>query len=238
MAPLSMRPHRAIGRGLIASLPVVVGYVPVAISFGIAALAAGLAPLVVVLTSVLVYAGASQFVLIALLAAAAPLWVGVPAVLLMNARHLFYGPPVQAQLACAAPRRLPLTLWAFGLTDEVFATALGRLESVPAAEREFWYLGMQLGAYAAWVGGTILGVSLSTYLQDPPVFVREAFAFVLPALFMALLLEMRPRRQLRAVLASAVLAGLFSLVLPVHLALVLAMLAGALAGTRNPCRER
>lgn len=218
---------RYVARGLVDSLTIGAGYVPVAISFGVAALAAGIDPLVVILTSVLVYAGASQFILIALLASGAALWVALPIVLLMNARHLFYGPPVVVQLLQGPRRKLPVSGWAFGLTDEVFATAVTRLPQVAPLARESWYLGLQLGAYGAWVAGTALGIVLSQYLQDPPVFIEQAFAFVLPALFFALLLEMQPRRYWAVLLASGLASALLLLWVPVHYALVLAIVVGA-----------
>lgn len=59
--------------GLAASLSIATGYFPVAISFGLSAVEAGLAPGIAVLISVLVYAGASQFLLISLLASGAGL---------------------------------------------------------------------------------------------------------------------------------------------------------------------
>ncbi|WP_435338026.1 AzlC family ABC transporter permease, partial [Acinetobacter sp. LH3_13] len=64
--------------GLTASLSVATGYLPIAFSFGVAAVQAGLAPSIAVLASVLVYAGASQFLLISLLASGAGLWTALP----------------------------------------------------------------------------------------------------------------------------------------------------------------
>src|SRR5690606_37806921 len=137
-------------------LSIALGYVPVAISFGLAAVYAGIAPALAVLISLVVYSGAAQFILVSLVAAGAGPISVVGIVLLMNLRHLFYGPALAAKLG-RRPGRLPLALLAAGLTDEVFATAVGRLEQQPEDEREYWYAGLQLGAYAAWVGGTALG---------------------------------------------------------------------------------
>lgn len=221
---------RYFARGLVDSMAIGAGYVPVAISFGVAAIAAGLSPMVVVLTSVLVFAGASQFILIALLVSGAAWWVAVPAVLLMNARHLFYGPAIYGQLT-AVPRSLPLPLWSFGLTDEVFASAVAKLEEQNPAAREAWYVGLQLGAYLAWVGGTVLGVLFNHLLQDAPVFVTEAFNFVLPALFLALLIDMQPKKYWLSLCGAVLCSLLLVSFLPTHYVLVLAMLAGAvLAG--------
>lgn len=213
-------------RGLASSLSIAAGYFPIAFSFGLAALQAGLSPFITILTSVVVYAGASQFVLITLLASGAGWLTAVPTVLLMNARHLFYGPALLTRLHRKEQGIAP-PLLAFGLTDEVFATALGQLDQVHEASREAWYVGLQTGAYASWVGGTVLGVSLSSSFQNPPVFVEAALGFILPGLFFALLLESGITRSGRTILVTAAASLVLLLALPSYHALALGMLSGA-----------
>lgn len=221
--PLSHLPSLMAGVG--ASASIMAGYLPVAISFGLAASQAGLSPLVVMGMSVLVYAGASQFLLISLLLAGAGVWAILPMVLLMNARHVFYGPALLTRLP-PGPARLSSLWLSFGLTDEVFATAMSRLERVKVASREHWLLGLQLGAYAAWVAGTALGVALVRYAADWPTALQEALSFVFTALFFALLLETGAKRWRAAMLTGGGTALLLSLFLPGYHALVLAILAG------------
>lgn len=213
-------------RGLISSLSVAAGYLPIAFSFGLAALQAGLSPFITILTSVVVYAGASQFVLITLMASGAGWLTAVPTVLLMNARHLFYGPALLNRLS-HHHENMPPPLLAYGLTDEVFATALGKLDDVPAASREAWYVGLQAGAYASWVGGTILGVTLSSSFQNPPVFIEAGLSFILPGLFFALLLESGITKAARTIGVTAVATLGLITVLPSYHALALGMLTGA-----------
>lgn len=213
-------------RGLISSLSVAAGYLPIAFSFGLAALQAGLSPFITILTSVVVYAGASQFVLITLMTSGAGWLTAVPTVLLMNARHLFYGPALLNRLP-RHDKSLPPPLLAYGLTDEVFATALGKLKDIPQPSREAWYVGLQAGAYASWVGGTILGVTLSSSFQNPPVFVEAALSFILPGLFFALLLESGVLRAARTIVVTAVATIVLILFLPSYHALALGMLIGA-----------
>ncbi len=219
-------------RGLFDSLSIAVGYVPVAVSFGLAALYAGIEPWMAVLVSVLIYAGASQFILISLIASGSAAFSVVGIVLLMNLRHLFYGPALLAKFD-KTQRRLPMFLLAAGLTDEVFATSISKLARQPGHERESWYAGLQLGAYLAWVGGTALGVFFGhDWIRDSPL-LAQTLGFVLPALFFALLLEIRRIVPLYALAgaAAATLAGLF--VLPAYGAIVAGMLAGAVLGGRG-----
>lgn len=217
---------RVVLRGLIASLSIAAGYLPIAFSFGISAMQSGMSQTTTILTSVILYAGASQFVLIALLTSGAGLLTVVPTVLLMNARHLFYGPALLKRFTDPV-KRLPAPMLAFGLTDEVFAATLSKVNAIAPEERERWYLGMQLGAYGSWIAGTVLGTVLSAGFTDPPVFVREALAFVLPALFVTLLLEIGFARSLRTIIVSASVTAALLSVLPNYHALAFGMLAGA-----------
>lgn len=219
-------------RGLFDSLSIAVGYVPVAISFGLAAVYADISPWLAVLVSILVYAGASQFILVSLVASGGSAVSIVGIVLLMNLRHFFYGPALIGKLG-SSQRRLPVFVLAAGLTDEVFATSISKLAQQPPQERESWYVGLQLGAYFSWVGGTAIGAFFGhDWVQESPV-LQQTLGFVLPALFFALLLEIRQIVP-GYVLAGAGVATLLSLVvLPAYGAIVVGMLVGALLGGRR-----
>ena len=215
-----------IFRGLAASLSIAAGYLPIAFSFGLAAHQAGLDAHVILMSSIVIYAGASQFVLIALLAPGANLLAAIPTVLLMNARHLFYGPALLGRFT-DPNNRLASPLLAFGLTDEVFAAAMNKLETIAPAEKERWYLGLQIGAYGAWVLGTLLAIVLGSEFRDPPVYLSEALSFILPGLFFALLLELNLRRWTRIVALTTIIGIVLLQFLPMHHALALAMVGGA-----------
>jgi 4-azaleucine resistance transporter AzlC len=218
--------------GLRDSLSIALGYLPVAISFGLAAIHAGFAPWVAVLISILVYAGAAQFILITLLAGGGSPVSVIGIVLLMNVRHVFYGPALASRLDSSS-RRLPTPLLAAGLTDEVFATSISKLAERPGHEREYWYAGLQLGAYLAWVAGTALGAYFGKdWLQSSAV-LAQTLGFVLPALFFALLLEIRGIVPWYVLAGAAAMTLIGMAVLPAYGAIVAGMLAGALLRFRR-----
>ncbi len=217
---------RAFTNGLLASLSIGAGYLPISFSFGLAAIQAGLSPTTSILISLVVYAGASQFMLITLLVSGAGILSAVATVLLMNARHLFYGPALLGRLTLRQDG-MPAPLLAFGLTDEVFAAAMSKFDGIPAEQREKWYLGLQLGAYGAWTLGTILGATLGGGFRQLPTVVREALAFILPALFFALLLETKISRWVGTIAVTAGVTAMLLCLLPNYHALALGMLAGA-----------
>lgn len=212
-----------LGRGLLDSASLVVGYFSIALSFGLLAARLGFSPAEALLVSATVYAGASQFALVTLLAGgASPLSVA-GAVAAMNLRHLFYGPALLSMLPPGG-ERLPRPLLAWGMTDEVFALASGS----PAPWRgERWLLGVQIGAYGAWLAGTGAGAWAAALGGARWPAVDAALSFVLPALFLALLFQFVRRRHLPPLAVAALAALGLAAVLPGHAALLAAMLAGA-----------
>lgn len=228
MSPQARLYPGSMGRGLTDSLSIALGYFPIAVSFGLAAIQAGLEPILAILVSLMVYAGASQFVLVALAAAGAGAFGIISTVLLMNVRHLFYGPSILDKLGTA--RRLPLPLLAFGLTDEVYAASIGKLERMAPEQRQGWYVGMQIGAYASWVSGTAVGALLGHQLGKQAPWLRDTLNFVLPALFFALLLEILRYTRLRVTLGAMLATALLLWLLPGHLAMLGGLASGALLG--------
>lgn len=217
----------AFAAGLRAAAPIAAGYFPVAFSFALTALQAGLAGWQAVLISIVVYAGAAQFVLVALMAAGGTPAGIVLSIALLNLRHLFYGP---ALLTAVGHRHTTTSPWLLGagLTDEVFGTALGRAANVPEPDRERWLLGLQLGAYAAWVGGTATGALVGLQAVAQVRWLNDVFAFVLPALFFTLLLDAWQAGTARTtILATLAWTALLLVWLPAHAAIVLGMLGGA-----------
>ena len=231
--PAITRP--AVVQGLTHSLSIALGYFPVAFSFGLMAIQAGFSPLLATMTSVVVYAGAAQFV-VALAAAGAGPFSIIGTILLMNVRHLFYGPSILDKLGQGAPL-LPTPLLAFWLTDEVYAASVSKLDSIAPADRQGWYLGMELGAYASWVGGTMLGAVLGQQLGAQSPWLNQTLDFVLPSLFIALLLEMFRHARVQVTLGAMISTMLLLWLLPSHYAMLGGLASGALLGAFYAGRE-
>ena len=228
-------PAGAFRSGLAAALPIVLGYLPIAFSFGVAATRAGLSAAEAIMLSVLIFAGAAQFLALALVTSGAPLLVSAVTLVAMNLRHVMYAPTLLDQAGGAARTRYAWA-WAWGLTDEVFGTALGAFARGERPFSEAFMGGLGLAAYAAWVGGTAAGAFAGGgVLEDWPA-LEAGLGFMLPALFLALLLSiLRPAHLGAAVVAVAVtVAG--TLALSPSAGILGGILAGALAGAVR--RER
>ncbi|NKD45942.1 hypothetical protein HEQ62_09725 [Haematospirillum jordaniae] len=194
----------ALVRGGRSSLPIVVGYLPVAMAFGTAGTAAGLEPVITTSISALIFAGASQFLILAALTSGASVALVIALCTALNARHLLYGSILAPRIPA---RHRTHMLLAFGLTDEVFATAVSGSRHIGAELRSRWLAGVTLGSYAAWVSGTAAGAFLGTALESLAPSVAEAMGFALPALFLAITVLNVSRNSVGPMMISAVIAG-------------------------------
>jgi 4-azaleucine resistance transporter AzlC len=214
--------------GLIASLPVALGYFPIAFSFGVAATRAGFSAVEAFALSLIIYAGASQFLALALLASGAPVLVSAFTLIAMNLRHVLYGPALMKAAGRDASTRHAWA-WAFGLTDEVFGQALGALARGQRFSESYMF-GLGLGAYASWLAGTAAGaVAGGGALDGWPAF-SAGLGFMLPALFLALLLSIMTRRQLPVIAVAGLATVAGTLAISATSGILLGMLAGAATG--------
>jgi 4-azaleucine resistance transporter AzlC len=214
--------------GLTASLPIVMGYFPISFSFGVAATRAGFTATEAFALSLIIYAGASQFLALALLTSGAPVLVSAFTLIAMNLRHVLYGPALMRAAGNRASTRRAW-IWAFGLTDEVFGQALGALaRGRPFSEA--YMFGLGLGAYATWLAGTAVGAVAGGGALDGWPAVNAGLGFMLPALFLALLLSILTRAAVPviAVAGLATMAG--TLALGGTSGILFGMVAGAITG--------
>jgi 4-azaleucine resistance transporter AzlC len=214
--------------GLAASLPISLGYFPIAFSFGVAASRAGFQPVEAFALSLFIYAGASQFLALALLTSGAPVLVSAFTLIAMNLRHVLYGPALMKSAGKEASTRHAWA-WAWGLTDEVFGQALGAMARGQRFSEPYMF-GLGAGAYASWLAGTAVGaVAGGGALEGWPA-ASAALGFMLPALFLALLLSILSRRQVPVIAVAGLVTVAGTLAVSATSGILLGMLAGALTG--------
>ena len=197
-------------------------------SYGALAAAAGVPPAIAVGMSVLVLAGSSQFLVVAVVAAGGSPVAAVLGGLLLNARHLPFG---LAMSAVVADRWLGRLLGAHILIDEVVAFSRAR-GTGRRARVAYWTSGVLLATF--WLVGTIVGLLAGAAVPDPSLFGVDA-AF--PAALLALVLPGLRRADARRVgLTAAAVALAATPFLPPGLP-VLAGLLGLLAAGRDDTAE-
>lgn len=230
--PSIPQPRKAVVGGLVASGPIVLGYLPIAFSFGVAAVKSGFSPSEAIFLSAVIYAGASQFVALVLLAGAAPMGVAVVTLLIMNLRHVLYAPTLLDRAGHDRQTRWAW-LWSFGLTDEVFAASIAALARGKIRFSEWWMTAIGASAYLTWVIGTALGALLGSGLLAAYPAVDAALGFMLPALFLSLLLSIASRRQLPVIAVAGATCAAVTLSGSPTSGVLAGMIAGAITGAIN-----
>jgi len=196
----------------------------IGMSFGALAAAAGVAVPIAVAMSLLVFAGGSQFLVVAVVVAGGSPFAAVLAGLLLNARHLPFGLAMGDVVGTSWPARL---VGAHLMIDESVAFARAR-GGGPAARPLYWLVGSV--AFVCWNAGTLIGLAVGSAVPDPSAFGVDA-AF--PAGLLALLLPTLRRADARRVGAAAGgIALLATPLLPAGLP-VLAGLAGLFAAGKD-----
>ena len=206
----SHSPVRSALQGVREAIPLLGGYIPVALSFGLVATQAGFSTLEATAISALIYAGASQFLFVGMIATGAPLWLVVAMTLLINVR-----------------RHWPWLM--HGLTDQVFALALTRLPQLPEVKRFSWFLGASLLAWGAWIIGTAVGATAGEAFTARWPLLGEIMPFALPALFLTMVAPRFTDKRWAVAMGCTILAALcLTLVGWSNVAIPLAAACGAL----------
>ncbi len=224
-----------IWAGIQAAWPICLGYFPIGAAFGVLAQKAGLSPLETGLMSVLVFAGSSQFIGVAMLAEGAGAAAIVATTFIVNLRHMLMSAALAVPLGRESRSRL--TLFAYGVTDESFALNL------PLFKQGQWGLteaiALNQTANATWIFSSFIGAWGGEFI--PP----GAFGidYALAAMFICLLIfQLRGRVYLFTAVVAAVLAVGLSLIIPgnsyVIFASITAAAIGAIVKNRNRKHSR
>src|SRR6056297_3883902 len=166
-------------QGIQAGLTIAIGYMPIALAFGLLAKNTGISLLHTVGMSLFVFAGASQFMALGLLALGTGTVEIIFSTFIVNIRHMLMSMSINEK---AVPEsNLRKMVYAFGITDEVFAVASTREGAVGS----HYLYGLSLMAYSSWVINSGIGYAAGTAL--PPAF-QQGMSIALYAMFIGLLL--------------------------------------------------
>jgi 4-azaleucine resistance transporter AzlC len=195
----------------------------IGLSYGAIAVASGFPLWVPAAQSVLVLAGASEFLFIGIVAAGGNPFAAALAGLLVNARHLPYGLALPDMTGPDVPGRVwRRLLGSHVMNDESVVFALAQ-EDLPRKRAAYWACG--LGVLLCWPAGAVLGALLGGVIGNTNAFGLDA---MFPAVILALIVPaLRDRATVRAALAGAAIALAAAPFLPAGLPVLLA-LAGVL----------
>lgn len=176
-----------VKEGIKAGMPVVIGYIPVAIAFGILAKNSGLTVVETWGFSAILFAGASQFVGVSLIATGAGAIDIIITTFLLNFRHFIMSASLASKIKFK--HRIFKPIVGFFVTDEAFSVA-----SFSKGElNEKYMLGLQVVTYSSWVLGSVVGYYSGDILPET---LQISMGIGLYALFIALVIpELKKSKQ-------------------------------------------
>lgn len=213
--------------GVRAELSLLPAVIPFGMIYGVLAIEGGLPQSLALAMSSIVFAGSSQFAAAQLFGTGASAAVIVATTLILNLRHALYS----SSLAPYMGRLSTRWKWILGylLTDEAYAVTVAHYRQAaradPPPSAHWFFLGAGLCLWISWQVSTAAGVFLGAQVPQD-----WSLDFTLPLTFIGLgvpTLKDRPT-LLAALIGGGVAVALAGL--PYRLGLMLAAIAGILAG--------
>lgn len=212
--------RRALRAAFPHTLPVMTGYLVLGISYGVLITSKGFPFWMPMLTSLAIYAGSMEFVLVNILLGGFDLLQAFMMTVMINARHLFYGLSMLDRYKNVGLKKLTLI---YGLTDETFSIACG-IEPPEDVDRNLFMLYVTLLDHSYWFTGCTLGGIFGSLLA----FNTQGLEFVMTAMFSVIFLEhwQKEKNHIPALLglllpiACLMLFGSDSFMIPAMLAIL------------------
>jgi 4-azaleucine resistance transporter AzlC len=185
-----------IKRGFITGVPIMLGYLPVAITYGVLAKQAGMTLMELTLMSVMVFAGASQFMGVNMIAVGTGALEIIIATFVLNFRHFVMSLSFMNQLRGLKLKwKIPLSL---GLTDESFAVSSINKDEAKMEKGALFYGTIIIIAYLSWIIGSFLGGVLGDVIPDR---LSQSMGIALYAMFIGLLIPSIKKEKKVAIIA-------------------------------------
>lgn len=209
-------------RGLQAGISIGIGYFPIAITFGLLAKTTGLTISETMLMSLLVFAGAAQYISLSLLTLGTGIFEIILTTFIVNIRHFLMSASLNEK--CEEDHVTNRLIYSFGITDETFSVAATREGTVTTG----YLLGLISVAYSSWVVSSGLGHLVGGSL---PQTLQESMSVALYAMFIGLLVPSM-KTSIKVVFLAVLAASfntifIFSEVLTTGWAIVVATLLSA-----------
>ncbi|UWR23088.1 AzlC family ABC transporter permease [Sulfitobacter sp. S190] len=216
-------------QGVVAGLPFVLVIVPFSLLFGVIATEAGLSVFETLAFSVVVIAGAAQFTALQLMQENVPTVIVLISALAVNLRMAMYSASLTPYIGAA-----PLwqrALCAYLTVDQSYVVGISRFEKDPdmtVSERVGYFLGAVTPIVPLWYLFTLVGALIGAQVPD-----GLALDFAIPITFLAMIAPMF--RSLAHVAAAfvAVVVSLLAVAVPYSLGLIVAGVAGMMAGAQT-----
>jgi predicted branched-subunit amino acid permease len=219
----------AYWKGVADGLPFVLVIIPFSTLFGLLATEAGLNVFETLAFSVVVIAGAAQFTALQLMQENAPTIVVLASALAVNLRMAMYSASLTPYIGAAPLWQRAAT--AYLTVDQAYVCAISQYEKHPQMtipERISYFFGAVTPVVPLWYGFTFIGAFLGAQIPD-----SWALDFAIPITFLAMIAPMfRTAAHVVAALV-AVVVSLLAAQIPYSLGLIVAGVAGMMAGAQT-----
>ncbi|WP_417432028.1 AzlC family ABC transporter permease [Kiloniella sp.] len=196
-------------------LPILIAIVPFAAVFGAVAIESGLSFGETMVTSLSIYAAASQYVMIDLMGQSVPVWSIVLAVFAVNFRHVLYSASIGRTMGTFSFWQKALAF--FLLVDPQFASSEARASK--SGLRPAYYFSYALMIYGTWMAANAIGALFGSLISSPATYGLD---FILPLYFTGLVAGFHKRPNFVLILitsAGVSLAAYLTIGSPWHITL-------------------
>ncbi len=162
-------------------MPVILGYLPAGFAFGLMFTAAGFPFILAIFMSLVIYAGAGQYIAVGFFVDDVSLVQMALLTFLINSKHLFYGLSLLEEFKRIGQAR-PYMI--FSLTDETYAILTGTTTPQGVDQNKYMFY-IACIDHLAWITGTALGALFGTIVK----FNTQGLDFAMTALFLVILSE-------------------------------------------------
>ena len=172
---------KALRPAFTATIHVLCGYLFIGFAFGVMLRDAGFAPPWAFLSSLTIYAGSGQYLLVSLLAANASLVTVAVMTLLLNCRHIFYGLSFLETFHSMGRRKWYMI---FSLTDETYSL-LCAMQTPNGVDPNAMRFLVAVLDHSYWIIGSVIGAAAGGILP----FDSTGIDFAMTALFTVIFVE-------------------------------------------------
>tara|TARA_R100001369_G_scaffold85017_1_gene118296 strand:- start:1003 stop:1719 length:717 start_codon:yes stop_codon:yes gene_type:complete len=216
-------------QGILDASPFILMIIPFATLFGVLATEAGLNVVETMAFSIVVIAGAAQFTALQLMQENTPTVIVLISALAVNLRMAMYSASLTPYIGAA-----PLwqrALCAYLTVDQSYVVGVSKFEREPdmtVPERVAYFLGAITPIVPLWYGFTLIGALVGARVPE-----SWALDFAIPIAFLAMIAPMfRTAAHVVAALVAVVVA-LLAAGIPYSLGLIVAGIAGMMAGAQT-----
>lgn len=213
--------------GITHTLPFVLGAIPFGVSYGILSVQAGLSIIETQLMSIIVFAGAAQFMALGMIQAGVSIPLIIMSTFLINLRHMVMGLSLSPYLAKTGPWWHRIL--AFGMTDESYIASITHYrKAAPEHADPYFALGSSTLLFIGWQLMTITGTLTGSSIANP---LDWGLDFAMPATFLVMLLaQITSKRLVVVAITSGIVGTLSYLYVPGKWYIIIATLAACIVG--------